>query len=100
MRVNNGIVIGDIVVSGSTTIGGILQGSAVVVAGGHLTLAGIITMNLRIEPGAVAEVRGIVQGDVTNEGGRLSITGIVSGTVLPQTGETRFSPGAVIGHWA
>ena len=59
-------------------------------------MRGTITGDLTLEPSSVVELRGTVQGNVTNMGGRLEIYGVVRGQVSARFGQITVDPQAVV----
>lgn len=95
MRTEDGVVRGSVEVSDDFTLRGIADGHVTVVHGGCLDLCGICAGSLTIQPGGFATVRGIVNGDVFNDGGNLDVRGIVCGHVeTTSEGVTSISPDA------
>jgi hypothetical protein len=75
-----------------------IAGSAHIRSGVRFYLNGIISGNLFVEEDSDVQVRGMVDGDVINEGGQLLIEGTVHGTLIRRAGNTIVAPHASIGR--
>jgi hypothetical protein len=97
IRVKFGKTEGDVrVTSGGKLIaGGVIAGTLTVESGGYALIIGTVG-GLVIEPGAKAKLPGMCTGDVTNNGGDLTIRGTVHGALHGRS-ITRVKPGAKIG---
>ncbi|EIZ0312397.1 hypothetical protein MNO15_004664 [Vibrio parahaemolyticus] len=82
MQVEHGKIEGDVEITGEFQMHGMFTGNVVVKAGGSLMLHGMATKSVTLESGSFVNVFGIVSGDVTNNGGRLQVSGIVTGKVI------------------
>jgi hypothetical protein len=74
MREITGVVKNDLLIVEDTEITGIVDG-LVRVENARLVTRGIITGNLVVNAGSVVDLRGMVNGDVINNGGTLRVTG-------------------------
>lgn len=68
MRVENGMVGGDVRITERVEMRGLYTGSVTVEAGGELILKGMVSANLVCKPGGKAQVHGFVCGDLIAEG--------------------------------
>lgn len=96
MREEHGKIDGDLIVSDLVTLHGMVTGKIVVRDGGSLTLQGICARNLEVEAGGTARMQGIVGGTVTNHGGKISIEGIVKGSIACPKGITEIDSRSMI----
>lgn len=96
MRVENGAIEGDLVLADELRLGGMVTGRITVQAGGVLLLRGMACSDLVLEEGSSVEMRGLVVGNVRNDGGDLVVYGMVNGDVTTTGGRTRIDPGAAI----
>lgn len=87
---------GDLEVTGSLALHGMVTGNIRVLEGGKLELYGMCGGNLLIEEHAAASVFGTVDGDAENRGGRLAIFGVINGRLCDASGDTKVAPGAVV----
>ena len=97
MRTEHGRIQGDTEIDSQLKMHGMFAGKVTVKSGGFLVLHGMATKDLVVEDAAVVELPGMVGGNVVKSGGRLSVTGTVTGQVIGQAGETGVSPNASIG---
>lgn len=95
MRIENGVIDGDLVVTEEFILNGILTGTVVVGVGGDLELNGV-AYHLVVQCGGSASLRGVVRGNVTNEGGILTVLGVVTGALNCISGQTIVAPGAIV----
>lgn len=79
---------------------GVVDGSAVVGNGVSLGLFGIVTKELRLEKDSTVNLYGMVLGNVTNEGGNLTVLGIVRGNIIRRSGQTTVDSKAIVGRGA
>jgi len=96
MKTEHGKIDGDIEITSRLKMHGVFAGNVTIKDGGYLILHGMAAKSVYVEPGAVVEIPGMVAGDVTNNGGRLSITGTITGQLVKQAGETDVSETASI----
>lgn len=97
MRIENGVINGDLFVTELFTLNGVLTGTVFVGAGGDLTLNGV-AYHLVVQAGGRASLRGVVRGNVTNEGGILEVLGIVTGALNSISGQTSVGSGAIVSN--
>lgn len=97
MRTISNVIKGDLEVSADTHLLGIVAGSVVVHGGANFLLDGIVSGDVTLASGSSATLRGTVGGSVLNNGGRLEILGIVTGSVQRKDGQTRIDAKAVVG---
>lgn len=95
-RIKVGKTEGDVRVTGGGKLiaGGFIAGTLTVASGGYALILGMVG-GLVIEPGAKAKLAGVCTGDVTNNGGQLTIRGTVKGALHGRS-NTRVMPGAKI----
>ena len=86
MRLDLGKIRGNLRIAEELPISGQVTGSVVVAAGGKLKLDGKIRGDLTLEPDSYAELRGMVKGNVINQGGTLDVSGMVVGDVRHESG--------------
>lgn len=96
MRILEGVLTGDQVVSDDARLEGVVLGDMKGVADGSLVLDGVCWGSLDISPGAQAHLEGFVKGNVSNHGGRLQITGVIWGELREHAGNTVVAPGAIV----
>ena len=96
MAIEQGKIDGDLQVSDSYVLQGMVTGNVFVLSGGHLTLQGMCGRDLVVNEGGVALVEGTVLGNVRNQGGTLQVSGVVSGQLISSHGQTQVVPGAVV----
>src|ERR1035438_1692893 len=87
---------GNKVFKSDTELFGMVTGSAQVLAGVELKMYGMICGSLTLDQGSSVELRGTVSGDVVNNGGTLSVYGIVYGRVISKSGKTMVDKKAVV----
>jgi hypothetical protein len=87
---------GDLVVSDETCLTGVVTGNITVTATGKLELRGVCCKNLVIDKGGTAKVYGVVNGDVANRGGELSILGVIVGRIVTGSAHTEKSSMVVV----
>lgn len=95
MEYENGQVSGDLIVERDLTLNGMVTGNILVKSGICLTLNGMCLGELTLEEKSEADVSGIVQGNINNNGGILRVNGVVQGNVT-DAGNTTISDGAII----
>lgn len=98
IRIEPGTVEGDLTVSDTLELRGLVEGDAIVMSGGRLTLRGMVCGQLVLHQGSYVEVHGTVGRDVTNRGGELRVFGTISGSIHRFGGITEVSAGASIGR--
>jgi len=96
MRTITDTIGGDATIRDAVTLQGMVVGDVVVVAGGYLDLYGTCCRNLKIEKDGVVNLYGTVSGDVTNDGGRLDVHGVINGQLVEIAGHTRVQSGASV----
>ena len=96
VRSQRGIVRGDQTIDDELDLHGIVEGSVRVVAGGILHAHGVINGNVVVATGGRADIQGTVNGAVANDGGSLTVAGVVTGAVDPRSGTTDIRPGAIV----
>jgi cytoskeletal protein CcmA (bactofilin family) len=96
MRVERGIIEGDLEVEDDLSLPGMVTGNVTVLDGGTLELNGTCGKNLILEDGATAFLNGTVNGSVYNRGGKLEVCGIIYGSLHKEAGETFVDRNAVI----
>ena len=94
MKIEKGMVNGDLKVSSDFKLQGMVTGSVVVSSGANFYLHGVVSANVTVSEGATTEIYGVVAGNVINNGGTLIIKGIVKGTV---SGDAEIAPKAIVG---
>jgi cytoskeletal protein CcmA (bactofilin family) len=87
---------GDVRITETTQLNGMIVGETRVAAGAKLFLGGMVVGNVLLELDSAVELRGMVTGSVINDGGDLEIYGMVNGDVLRRAGKTNIHPNAVI----
>ena len=95
MTLEHGKVEGDITIRSDFQMHGMFLGKVTVTAGGYLRLHGMATQDLLIESGATVEIHGMAK-NVINNGGHLTIKGMVTGCLTELGGETQVLPGAMV----
>lgn len=87
----------DLRVSDRRTVSDVVDGRITIGAGGYLELTGSCD-ELVVESEGHAIVRGTVRGNAVNRGGHLVLeaSGVVSGRLVEEAGETRIEAGARI----
>jgi len=95
MQKTTDVMKGECLIVEDTEIMGIVDGFGRVERT-RLVVKEIITRNLTVHSGSIVELRGMVNGDVTNEGGTLHVTGMIDGALKRVPGSTTVEPGAVI----
>jgi cytoskeletal protein CcmA (bactofilin family) len=96
MQVIAGHIDGPLVVRTALEVRGTVTGQVTVLPDAHLVLRGVCKGNVIISDGARAELWGIVEGDVGNQGGNVSIFGIVEGQLVRGEGETHLSSDSIV----
>lgn len=92
VNVDQGKVLGPIVVRENTRFHGMIDGGVTVAPGVTFDMRGLVAGDLTIESDARVELRGMVAGSVVNRG-NLTIYGVVRGHVSDEgAGETRYAP--------
>lgn len=81
---------GDIATDKSLTVEGILQGDAMALGGGSVTVSGEITGDL-VSMGGPVSIPGLVRGDVSSIGGPVDVSGRVGGNVSAVGGKVTLS---------
>jgi len=90
-----GIIEGDVEIKEEFRLRGIISGSTQVLRGGILHLHGICTGEVRVDPGGIIYLHGITK-NVLNNGGRVEVFGMITGTLTTLSGNTLIDPDAVI----
>src|SRR5687768_10789396 len=98
MHTERGTIEGDLNLTESLELLGLVTGSVTVGLGLTLRLLGTVEHGVRLERGGSAVIYGVVGGDVLNLGGELQVSGIVKGTVFAIAGATTIAPDAVVGR--
>jgi len=88
MQVVRGTLDAPLCVTDALAVHGTVAGPVRVTATAQLVLRGVCRGDLVVEPGARAEIWGIVDGNVINRGGDLRLFGIVTGYVDRAAGHT------------
>ena len=83
-------------VSDALCLQGMVTGDTAVGPGAVLELLGTCCGNLTIEADGAARIDGIVVGNIENRGGKLTVRGVVNGTVTTHAGVTEIDPAAVV----
>ncbi len=96
MQVIAGQIEAPLTVEGALEVQGIVLGSITVLPAAHLVLRGICRGSVRIAESGVAQLWGIVEGDVSNEGGEVDVFGIVEGAVQGAPSHTRVSSDSIV----
>lgn len=79
MRKLNGVVLGPRPIDVDCDLNGMIIGVATVQPGVKLVIRGVITGDLILEAGSIAEIDGVVMGTVFNRGGSLDVRGRIGG---------------------
>ncbi|GEQ76711.1 hypothetical protein CTTA_3716 [Comamonas testosteroni] len=93
MNSENGKIEGSITVNADFELNGMVTGSVVVEVGAFFRLNGMVLGDLILKAGSEAEVNGVLQGNAINEAGKLTVAGVVKGSLI---GDANISPGAII----
>ena len=72
---------GDLVLTSSTTINGLIDGNVIVIDGVTLMHHGLIDGNLIIEEGGTCEVNGRIEKNIINQG-KCAVYGYVEGLIF------------------
>ena len=96
MKTIEGKIEGGFAFEEDSRLRGIIVGDCTVLPHVAVELNGIIVGKLTLQPSSTAVLHGIVNGDIHNEGGNLSIFGVVNGRVLRHGGVTEVDPAAII----
>ncbi len=91
-----GKIDGDLTLSKSLVLFGMITGDITVVEGGQLTLHGMCCRSLILRKGSRVTLHGTVCGNVLNEAGVLDVYGTIIGALHTTGGQTSIKPGAVI----
>ncbi|WP_052185112.1 hypothetical protein [Methylotenera versatilis] len=94
MNSENGKIEGSMEILKDFQLNGTITGNATVKSGVYFRLNGVVLGNLTIENGGSSDINGVVCGNVINEGGTVSVTGVVQGAIH---GGANISPNAKIG---
>ena len=92
MQVIHGTLDAPLCVTGSLAIHGTVGGVVRVMPTGELVLRGVCKGSIVVAAGARAEIWGIVEGNIINQGGDLYIAGLVEGYVDRAEGRTTTAP--------
>lgn len=82
------------VLNGDVTFNGLLEGDLIVPAGMTLEMNGTVNGIVEVQTGGVARINGMVNGTVINNGGDVSIYGVVD--MVGGTHPSKVDPKAVI----
>jgi hypothetical protein len=96
-RTERGTIEGDLELSEHLELHGIINGDAIVCAGGRIDLHGMVCGDLTFETGSCGTIDGTVRGDLTNRGGVVVIRGVVDGELRELSGRTVVDADAIIG---
>ena len=97
MQVIRGDLTARLHVTEQLSVHGRLHEGAVIASGAHLLLRGISEGDIVVEPGASAELWGVVERSIVNRGGRVSVFGLVAGNVsTSDNGKTYISEDSVV----
>lgn len=96
LKVEYGKIEGDLEVSEEFRLHGMVTGTITVLTGGLLELHGMCVGDLLLAEGSTVVLNGMVMGDVTNDGGDLSIFGMIEGGLNRLGGTTSIDQKAVI----
>ena len=96
MKILNGKYDGDMTIQGEVRLNGMITGSATVSEGALLELTGTVVGNLNIEPGSTVYLHGMVNRDVFNRGGMLTVFGVIQGRLVREAGETEIHSESII----
>ena len=91
MKLENGKIEGDLVVSEDLQLNGMVTGNIIVTDSAKLLLNGMCLGSVHIEGDSTAIVHGIVQENIENSNGTLHVYGTVNGDVISGSGETKIS---------
>ena len=70
---------GDLTLAEDGRFRGMVTGTLTIAAGCSVEMAGMVTGTLVVESGAEVLVSGMVTGGIVDRGGRVAVTGMVSG---------------------
>lgn len=95
LKVENGRIEGDFVVSGQFTLNGMVTGTTTVAPGASLQLHGMCCGDLVVSSGATAVLHGTVIGNLVNKG-VTELRGVIQGNVLSKGAHFQRSLSSVI----
>lgn len=96
MQIVYGRVESPLVVDGELEVRGTVTGPLHVSKTGAFVLRGVCKGDVVVEPGATAEIWGIVEGNLINRGGSVSLFGLVEGYSQRVGGQTTISCDSVV----
>jgi hypothetical protein len=96
MRELHGKIESPYVVDEDTSFHGMICGNTIVKDSVTFDVHGMITADLTVEMGGIANIHGMVNGTVYNNGGQVTIWGMVDSLVDARGSMTTVEPGAVI----
>lgn len=95
MKIENGKIEGDFVVSDQFTLNGMITGTTTVAPGATFQLHGMCCGDLVVSGGATAVLFGIVVGNLVNKG-VVELRGVIQGNVFSKGAHFQRSPSSVV----
>jgi cytoskeletal protein CcmA (bactofilin family) len=92
MQVVRGTLDAPLCVTDALAVHGTVTGPVRVMSTAELVLRGVCKGDIVVAPGARAEIWGIVEGNVINQGGDVYLSGLVEGYVDRAAGHTDVAP--------
>ncbi|MBS3921613.1 MAG: hypothetical protein KGZ37_00515 [Nitrosarchaeum sp.] len=96
MEIITNIVKQDMCIDYDLKVTGIIIGNTIIENNGVLILSGIGNGTLTINHTGKCEMYGIFNGIIENNGRTLNIYGIVNGSIIKNSGQTKIDPNAII----
>lgn len=87
---------GDLSLTESINLNGMIVGSLHVTSGNSAIINGTVTGHVFVEPRGTLKVYGVISGGITNNGGDIEIFGMVSGGLYENAGSTLVHPHAAV----